>query len=119
MGSFGKVKSSAKVLAFISEIAYIFFVKTDVNRLLTTLAYNDLRRFYYFGVRVENRPSPFLYSRLKPGAESFWFCAHGRTTPKALPLKPALPASPVVAFWRRESETELVKNFITLARQDS
>jgi hypothetical protein len=38
MGSFGKVKSSAKVLAFIGEIAYIFLVKTDVNRPIPTLA---------------------------------------------------------------------------------
>jgi LysR family transcriptional regulator, benzoate and cis,cis-muconate-responsive activator of ben and cat genes len=38
---------------------------------------------------------------------------------KLLPLKPALPAVPVVAIWRRESETELVKNFIAAARQDS
>jgi len=38
MGSFGKVKSSAKVLAFIGENAYIFFVKTDVNRPIPTLA---------------------------------------------------------------------------------
>jgi hypothetical protein len=40
MGSFGKVKSSAKVLAFIGEIAYIFFAKTDVNRPIPTLASN-------------------------------------------------------------------------------
>ena len=38
MGSFGKVKSSAKVLAFIGGIAYIFFAKTDVNRPIPTLA---------------------------------------------------------------------------------
>ena len=38
MGSFGKVRSSAKVLAFIGEIAYILFVKTDVNRPIPTLA---------------------------------------------------------------------------------
>jgi len=38
MSSFGKVKSSAKVLAFIGENAYIFFVKTDVNRPIPTLA---------------------------------------------------------------------------------
>jgi LysR family transcriptional regulator, benzoate and cis,cis-muconate-responsive activator of ben and cat genes len=38
---------------------------------------------------------------------------------KLLPLKPALPAVPVVAIWRKESETELVKNFIAAARQDS
>jgi hypothetical protein len=37
MSSFGKVKSSAKVLAFIGENAYIFFVKTDVNRPIPTL----------------------------------------------------------------------------------
>ncbi len=37
MGSFGKVKSSAKVLAFIGEKAYIFFVKTDVNRPIPAL----------------------------------------------------------------------------------
>ena len=41
MGSFGKVKSSAKVLAFIGEIAYIFFAKTDVNRPIPTLASNS------------------------------------------------------------------------------
>jgi hypothetical protein len=40
MSSFGKVKSSAKVLAFIGENAYIFFVKTDVNRPIPTLASN-------------------------------------------------------------------------------
>jgi len=38
MSSFGKVKSSAKVLAFIGENAYIFFVKTDVNRPIPTSA---------------------------------------------------------------------------------
>jgi LysR family transcriptional regulator, benzoate and cis,cis-muconate-responsive activator of ben and cat genes len=38
---------------------------------------------------------------------------------KLLPVKPALPAVPVVAIWRKESETELVKNFIAAARQDS
>ena len=41
MSSFGKVKSSAKVLAFIGENAYIFFVKTDVNRPIPTLASNS------------------------------------------------------------------------------
>jgi DNA-binding transcriptional LysR family regulator len=38
---------------------------------------------------------------------------------KLLPIKPALPAVPVVAIWRKESETELVKHFIASARQDS
>ena len=38
---------------------------------------------------------------------------------KLLPVKPVLPAVPVVAIWRRESETELVKYFIAAARQDS
>jgi LysR family transcriptional regulator, benzoate and cis,cis-muconate-responsive activator of ben and cat genes len=38
---------------------------------------------------------------------------------KLLPIRPALPAVPVVAIWRKEIETELVKNFITAARQDS
>jgi LysR family transcriptional regulator, benzoate and cis,cis-muconate-responsive activator of ben and cat genes len=38
---------------------------------------------------------------------------------KLLPLKPALPAVPVVAIWRKESETEMVKYFIASARQDS
>ncbi len=38
---------------------------------------------------------------------------------KLLPVKPALPAVPVVAIWRKESETKPVKNFITAARQDS
>src|SRR5271169_2246632 len=38
---------------------------------------------------------------------------------KLIPLKPALPAIPVVAVWRKELETELVKNFIAAARQDS
>ena len=42
MSSFGKVKSSAKVLAFIGENAYIFFVKTDVNRPIPTLASNKI-----------------------------------------------------------------------------
>jgi hypothetical protein len=40
MSSFGKVKSSAKELAFIDENAYIFPVKTDVNRPIPTLASN-------------------------------------------------------------------------------
>jgi len=35
---------------------------------------------------------------------------------KLIPLKPALPPVPVVAIWRRDSETELVKNFIAAAR---
>jgi LysR family transcriptional regulator, benzoate and cis,cis-muconate-responsive activator of ben and cat genes len=35
---------------------------------------------------------------------------------KLLPLKPVLPAVPVVAIWRKESETELVKHFIAAAR---
>jgi hypothetical protein len=43
MSSFGKVKSSAKVLAFIGENAYIFFVKTDVNRPIPTLASKSKR----------------------------------------------------------------------------
>ena len=38
---------------------------------------------------------------------------------KLLPIKPALAAVPVVAIWRKESETELVKNFVAAARQDS
>jgi LysR family transcriptional regulator, benzoate and cis,cis-muconate-responsive activator of ben and cat genes len=38
---------------------------------------------------------------------------------KLLPIKPALSAVPVVAIWRKESETELVKNFVAAARQDS
>jgi len=38
---------------------------------------------------------------------------------KLLPLRPALPPIPVVAIWRKESETEPVKNFIAAARQDS
>jgi DNA-binding transcriptional LysR family regulator len=38
---------------------------------------------------------------------------------KLLPLKPALPAIPVVAIWRKESETEPVKSFIMAARQNS
>ena len=33
-------------------------------------------------------------------------------------VKPALPAVPVVAIWRKESETEMVKHFIAAARQD-
>ena len=37
---------------------------------------------------------------------------------KLLPVKPALPAVPVVAIWCKESETELVNNFIAAARQD-
>ena len=35
---------------------------------------------------------------------------------KLLPLRPALPPIPVGAVWRKESETELVKNFIAAAR---
>jgi DNA-binding transcriptional LysR family regulator len=48
-------------------------------------------------------------------------CVAGMVGPrlKLLPLKPALPAVPVVAIWRKESETELVKHFIAAARQDS
>jgi len=38
---------------------------------------------------------------------------------KLLPVKPALPAVPVVAIWRKESETELVKLFIAAAKQNS
>jgi LysR family transcriptional regulator, benzoate and cis,cis-muconate-responsive activator of ben and cat genes len=38
---------------------------------------------------------------------------------KLIPLKPALPAVPVVAIWRKESETEMVKHFIAAASQDS
>jgi DNA-binding transcriptional LysR family regulator len=34
---------------------------------------------------------------------------------KLLSLRPALPPVPVVAVWRKESETELVKNFIAAA----
>jgi DNA-binding transcriptional LysR family regulator len=48
-------------------------------------------------------------------------CVAGMVGPrlKLLPLKPALPLIPVVAIWRRESETEMVKHFIAAARQDS
>ena len=35
---------------------------------------------------------------------------------KLLPLRPALPPIPVVAIWRNESETELVKSFIAAAK---
>jgi DNA-binding transcriptional LysR family regulator len=38
---------------------------------------------------------------------------------KLLPLRPALPPIPVVAIWRKESETEPVKYFIAAARQNS
>jgi DNA-binding transcriptional LysR family regulator len=38
---------------------------------------------------------------------------------KLLPLRPALPPIPVVAIWRRESETEPLKFFIAAARPDS
>jgi DNA-binding transcriptional LysR family regulator len=38
------------------------------------------------------------------------------TRVKLLPLKPALPSIVVGAVWRKESETELVKNFIAAAR---
>jgi DNA-binding transcriptional LysR family regulator len=38
---------------------------------------------------------------------------------KLLSLKPALPAVPVVAIWRKESETKIVKYFVASARQDS
>jgi LysR family transcriptional regulator, benzoate and cis,cis-muconate-responsive activator of ben and cat genes len=38
------------------------------------------------------------------------------TRVKLIPLKPALPPIPVGALWRKESETELVKNFIAAAR---
>jgi DNA-binding transcriptional LysR family regulator len=38
---------------------------------------------------------------------------------KLLPIKPALPAVPVVAIWRKESEAEPVKSFIAAARQNS
>jgi len=38
---------------------------------------------------------------------------------KLLPLKPALPAIPVVAIWRKKSETEPVKSFIVAAGQNS
>ena len=38
---------------------------------------------------------------------------------KLLPIKPALPAIPVVAIWRKQSESEMVKHFIAAARQDS
>src|SRR5450432_801179 len=38
---------------------------------------------------------------------------------KLLPIKLALPAVPVVAIWRKESKTELVKYFIAAARPDS
>ena len=51
MGSFRKVKSSAKVLAFIGEIAYYFFVKTDVNRPIPTLA-SKLKRLEMCGLEL-------------------------------------------------------------------
>ena len=35
---------------------------------------------------------------------------------KLIPLRAALPAIPVVAIWRKESETELVKSFIAVAK---
>lgn len=35
---------------------------------------------------------------------------------KLIPLRAALPAIPVVAIWRKESETELVKSFIAAAK---
>jgi DNA-binding transcriptional LysR family regulator len=38
------------------------------------------------------------------------------TRVKLIPLKPTLPPIPVGAVWRKESETELVKNFIAAAR---
>ena len=38
---------------------------------------------------------------------------------KLLPIKPALPAVSVVAIWRRNTETELVKKFIAAAKQNS
>jgi DNA-binding transcriptional LysR family regulator len=38
---------------------------------------------------------------------------------KLIPLRPALPPISVVAIWRKESETEPVRNFIAAARQDS
>ncbi|HTQ49946.1 MAG TPA: LysR substrate-binding domain-containing protein [Candidatus Acidoferrales bacterium] len=38
---------------------------------------------------------------------------------KLLPVKPALPAVPVLAIWCKESEIELVENFIAAARQHS
>jgi DNA-binding transcriptional LysR family regulator len=38
---------------------------------------------------------------------------------KLIPLKPGLPSIHVGAVWRKEIETELVKNFIAAARQDS
>src|SRR5882724_845574 len=37
---------------------------------------------------------------------------------KLIPLKPALPAIPVVAIWRKESETELIEEFIAAAREE-
>jgi hypothetical protein len=52
MGSFRKVKSSAKVLAFIGEIAYNLFVKTDVNRPIPTLASSP-----FVGNLEENSPT--------------------------------------------------------------
>ena len=51
MSSFGKVKSSAKVLAFIGENAYIFFVKTDVNRPIPTLASSQNANVFWLSVR--------------------------------------------------------------------
>jgi LysR family transcriptional regulator, benzoate and cis,cis-muconate-responsive activator of ben and cat genes len=38
------------------------------------------------------------------------------TRVKLIPLKPALPPIPVGAVWRKDSEIELVKNFIAAAR---
>ena len=38
---------------------------------------------------------------------------------KLLPLRPALPPVPVVAIWRKDSETELVKDFIAAAKSGS
>jgi len=38
---------------------------------------------------------------------------------KLLPVKPALPAVPVVAIWHKESENELMKHFIASARQNT
>jgi LysR family transcriptional regulator, benzoate and cis,cis-muconate-responsive activator of ben and cat genes len=38
---------------------------------------------------------------------------------KLLPLRPALPPVPVVAIWRKDSETEQVKDFIAAAKSGS
>jgi hypothetical protein len=54
MGSFGKVKSSAKGLAFIGENAHSFFVKTDVNRPPLTGADSRQRFKKWNGIQAGN-----------------------------------------------------------------